>query len=121
MKWSTWSAKGGKRYDVDALSYTSASEKGSSYAWRSFHCFKESEKSLNKTPMWSTNYGGMSDDPCRDSGERYKGHPRSMDGAEGSQTYQYMCGIDHGKGVQVGAAEACKPRWLSNRGQESCV
>ena len=37
-----------------------------------------------------------------------KGHLRSMDGAKGSQTYQYMRGIDGGKGSQVGATEECK-------------
>ena len=57
MRWSTWFAKGGKQDDVDALSYTLASGKGSSCAWKYFHCFKESEKSLNKTPIWSTDYG----------------------------------------------------------------
>ena len=45
-----------------------------------------------------------------------------MDRAEGSQTYQYMHGIDRGRGSRVDAVEACKPRWLSDRGQESvCV
>ena len=63
MKWSTWSAKGGKRDDVDSLSYTLASGKGSSCAHRYFHCFKESEKSLNETPMWSTDCGGTSSAP----------------------------------------------------------
>ena len=64
MKWSTWSAKGDKRDNVDALSYTLASGKGNSYTQRSFHCFKESKMSLNKTPMWSTDYDGMSGAPC---------------------------------------------------------
>ena len=78
--------------------------------------------SLNKTPIWSTNCGGTCSAPCRDGGQRSTGHTRSMDGAEGSQTYQYMCAIDRGKGLRVGAAEAHKPRWLSDRGQESvCV
>ena len=86
MKWSTWSAKGDKRDDVDALSYTLASGKGSSGTQQYFHCFKESEKSLNETPMWSTD-GGTCGSPCRDGGQRSKGHPRSMDEAEGSQTY----------------------------------
>ena len=63
MKWSTWSTKGGKQYDVDALSYTLASRKGSSYTRQYFHCFKESEKSLNETPMWSTECGGTNDAP----------------------------------------------------------
>ena len=122
MKWSTWFAKGGKRDDVDALSYTLASRKGSSYARLYFHCFKESEKSLNETPMWSTDCGGTSGAPCRDGGQRSKGHPCSMDGAEGSQTHQYMSGIDRSRGLQDSAIEACKPRWLSDRGQESvCV
>ena len=121
MKWSTWFAKGGKWDDVDALSYTLASGKVSSCTQRSFHCFKESEKSLNKTPMRSTD-GGTCSAPCRDGWQRSTGHPHSMDGSEGSQTYQQMHGIDHGRGSRVGAAEACKPRWLSNRGQESmCV
>ena len=40
------------------LSYTLASGKGSSYTQLSFHCFKELEKSLNETPMWSTDCGG---------------------------------------------------------------
>ena len=84
MKWYTWSTKGGKRDDVDALSYTLASKKGSIYAQRSFHCFKESEKSLNKTPMWSTNCGGTRSAPCQDSGQRSTGHQCSMDGVEGS-------------------------------------
>ena len=68
MKWSTWYAKGDKRDNVDAISYTLVSEKGSSYAWQSFHCFKESEKSLNATPVWSTNCGGMIGASCQDSG-----------------------------------------------------
>ena len=42
--------------------------------------------------MWSTDYGGTGGAPCRDDGQRSKGHPHSMDGVEGSQTYQYMCG-----------------------------
>ena len=71
--------------------------------------------------MWSTD-GGTCGAPCRDSGQRSKGHPRSMDGAEGSQTYQYMCEIYHDRGLRDGAAEECKPRWLLDRGQESvCV
>ena len=98
MKWSTWSAKGGKRDDVHVLSHTLVSGKGSIYSRRSFHCFKESEKSLNKTLIRSTDCGGTGDAPCRDSGQRSKGHPRSTDGAEGSQTYQYMCGINRGRG-----------------------
>ena len=122
MKWSTCYVKGGKWDDVDALSYTLASGKGSSCTRRSFHCFKESEKSLNETPMWSTDYGGTSDAPCRYGRQRSKGHLHSMDRVEGSQTYQYMHGIDRGRGLRVGAAEAHKLRWLSNRGQESmCV
>ena len=56
--------------------------------------------------------------PCRYGGQRSKGHPHSMDGAEGSQTYQYMRGIDRGRGSRVGAIEACKPRRLSDKGQE---
>ena len=32
-----------------------------------------------------------------------------------------MYGIDHGKGKQVDGAEACKPMWILDRGQESCV
>ena len=45
-----------------------------------------------------------------------------MDGAEISQTYQYMRGIDGGRGSRVDAAEARKSRWLLDRGQESvCV
>ena len=88
----------------------------------SFHCFKESEKSLNETPMWSTDYGGTGSAPCWDGGQRSKGHPCSMDRVEGSQTYQYMRGIDRRKGLRDGVAEACKPRWLLDRGQESmCV
>ena len=60
--------------------------------------------------------------PCQDGGQRSKGHPHSMDGAEGSQTYQYMCGIDCGRGSRVGAIEARKSRWLLDRSQESmCV
>ena len=117
--WSTWSAKGGKWDDVDALSYTLASGKGSSYARISFHCFKESEKILNKTPVWSINCYGTSNAPCWDGGQRSQGHPCSMDGVEHSQTYQYMRGIDRGRGLRYGATEACKPRWLSDRGQES--
>ena len=63
MRWSTWSAKGGKRDDVDALSYTLARGKGSSYVQQYFHCFKESKNSLNETPMWSTDCGGTSGAP----------------------------------------------------------
>ena len=45
-----------------------------------------------------------------------------MDGADGSQTYQYMHGIDHGRGLRDNAAELRKPRWLSDKGQECmCV
>ena len=58
MKWSTWFTKGGKQDDVDALSYTLVSGKGSNCA----------QKSLNEIPMWSTDYGGMRDAPCRDGG-----------------------------------------------------
>ena len=114
--WSTWSTKGGKRDDVDTLSYTLERGKGRSCTQQSFYCFKELEKSLKKTPVWSTDCGGTGSAPCLDGGKRSKGHPHSMDRAEGSQTYQYMHRIDRGKGSQVGAAEACKPRWLSNRG-----
>ena len=89
--------------------------KGSNCARQSFHCFKELEKSLNETPMWSTG-GGTCGAPCLDGGQRSKGHPRSMDGVEGSQTYQYMHGIDRGRGTQVGAVEARKLRWLSDKG-----
>ena len=81
MKWTTWFAKGDKRDDVDSLSYTLVRGKGSSYAQQYFHCFKESEKSLNKTPMRSTDCGGMSGAPCWDGGQRSTGHPRSMGGA----------------------------------------
>ena len=42
-----------------------------------------------------------------------------MDGAKGSQTYQYMHKIDHVRGLQIGAVEARKPRRLLDRGQES--
>ena len=59
--------------------------------------------------------------PCQDCGQRSIGHPRSMDGAEGSQTYQYMLGIGRDRGMRDGAAEARKSRWLSDRGQESVV
>ena len=106
MKWPTWSAKGDKQDDVDTLSYTLVSRKGSSCAWQSFHCFKESEKRLNETPLRSTDYGGTSGAPCRDGGQRSKGHLHSMDGAEGSQTYQYMHGIGHGRGLRDSAVEA---------------
>ena len=45
-----------------------------------------------------------------------------MDGAECSQTYQYMHGIDRDRGSRVGAAEARKLKWLLDRGQErECV
>ena len=72
--------------------------------------------------MWSTDCGGTSSAPCRDGGQRSKGHLRSMDGAEGSQTYQYMRGIDHSRGLRDDVVEARKPRWLSNKGQKSvCV
>ena len=72
--------------------------------------------------MWSTDYGGTSGAPCRDDGKRSKGHPHSMNGGEGSQTYQYMCGIGRGRGLRVDVAEACKPRWLLDKGEESmCV
>ena len=87
MKWSTWSTKGGKRDDVDALPYTLLSGKGSSCARQYFHCFKESEKSLNETPVWSTDCGGTCSAPCQDGGQSSKGHSRSMDEAEVSQTY----------------------------------
>ena len=98
MKWSTWSAKGDKRDDVDTLSYTLASGKGRSCANLSFHYFKKSKKSLNETLVWSTNCGGIGGAPCRYGGQWSKGHPRNMDGAGGSQTYQYMHGIDRGRG-----------------------
>ena len=72
--------------------------------------------------MWSTDSGGIGGAPCRDGGQRAKGHLHSMDGAEGSQTYQYMRGIDRGRSLRDGAAEERKPRWLSDGGQESvCV
>ena len=122
MRQSIWSTKGGKQDDVDTLSYTLSIRKGSSCAWLSFHCFKESEKSLNKTLVWSTDCGSTSGAPCQDSGQWSKDHPRSMDGVEGSQTYQYMHGIYRGRGSQVDVVEARKSRWLSDRGQESvCV
>ena len=69
MEWSTWFAKGGKRDDVYALSYTLVSGKGSNCARQSFHCFKESEKSLNETPIWSTDCGGTGGAPCQDGGQ----------------------------------------------------
>ena len=53
--------------------------------------------------MWSSN-GGTCGAPCWDGGQRSKGHPRNMDGAEGSQTYQYMRGIDRGRGTQTEVA-----------------
>ena len=72
--------------------------------------------------MWSIDCGGTSGSPCWDGGQRSKGHPCSMDGVEGSQTYQYIRGIDQGRGLRVCVAEAHKPRWISDRGQESvCV
>ena len=58
---------------------------------------------------------------CWDNGQWSKGHPCNMDGAGGSWTHQYMHGIDHERGTWVGAIEACKSRWLSDRGQESLV
>ena len=109
MEWSTWSAKKGKQNYVDALSYTLVSGKGSSCTRRSFHCFKESEKSLNEIPMWSTDVGTCGA-PCQDGGQRSKGHPCSMDGVEGSQTYQYMRGIDRGRGTQAEVALRQRPR-----------
>ena len=43
-----------------------------------------------------------------------------MDGAEGSQTYQYMHGIDHGRGTQTKVAleqrsgeRVCVLRWMN--------
>ena len=69
--------------------------------------------------MWSTDCGGTGGAPCQDGGQRSKSHPHSMDGAEGSQTYQYMRGIDRGRGSQVIVADAHKSRWLSGIGQES--
>ena len=84
-----------------------------------FSLFQESENSLKETLAWSTDCGGTGGAPCWDSGEWSKGHPRSMDGTGGSQTYQYMHGIDHGRGSRVGVAEARKLTWLSDRGQES--
>ena len=110
MKWSTWFVKGGKQDDVDALSYTLASGKGSSYAWQFFHCFKDSEKSLNETPMWSNECGGTSGAPCWASGQRSKSHPHSMDRVEGSQTYQYMHGIDRSRGSRVDVAEGTQTK-----------
>ena len=115
MRWPTWSTKWGKWDNVDTLSYTLTSWKGSNCTRQSFHCFKELEKNLNKTPMWSTN-GGTCGAPCRDGGHRSKGHLHSMDEAEGSKTYRYMRGIDRGRGLQDDVAEACKLRWLSDRG-----
>ena len=33
-----------------------------------------------------------------------------------------MDGIGHGGGTQIGVAKTCKPRWISDKGQESmCV
>ena len=63
--------------------------------------------------------GGTCGAPCWDGGQRSKGYPRSMDGVEGSQTYQYMRGIGRGRGLRDSAAEEHKLRWLSDRGQES--
>ena len=55
--------------------------------------------------MWSTDCGGTSGAPCRDGGQRSTGHPRSMDGVEGSQTYQYnMHMIDCSRGMQTEVA-----------------
>ena len=50
--------------------------------------------------MWSTDCASMSGAPCQDGGKRSKGHPRSMDEAERSQTYQYLRGIYRGRGMQ---------------------
>ena len=121
MKWSTWYAKGGKRDDVDALSYTLASGKGSSGARRSFHCFKESEKILNETLMWSTDCSGTSgaDVETVDKGPKVI---RVVWTEQKALKHTNICmGIDRNRGSRVGAEEARKPRWLSNRGQESCV
>ena len=64
----------------------------------------------------------MSGGPCRDGGQGSKVHPRSMEETEGSQTYQYMHGIDHGRDLRDSVVEAHKLRWLLDRGQESvCV
>ena len=71
--------------------------------------------------MWSTNCGGTSGAPFWDGGQRSKGHPRNMDAAEGSQTYQYMRGIYRDRGLRVGAAEARKLRWLSVEVRRVCV
>ena len=72
--------------------------------------------------MWSTDCGGTSSAPCRYGGQRSKGHLCSMDKVEGSQTYQYIHGIYHGRGRRVSVEEACKPKWLPNKGQEHvCV
>ena len=51
--------------------------------------------------MWSTDCGGTGGAACRDDGKRSIGHPCSMDGVEGSKTYKYMHGIDHGIGTQT--------------------
>ena len=63
--------------------------------------------SLKETPVQSTDCGGTGGAPCRDGGQWSKGHLRSMDRADGSQTYQYMHGLDHGRGMGVSVAEAC--------------
>ena len=68
--------------------------------------------------MWSTDHGTCGA-PCRDGGQRSTGHPRSLDRAEGSQTYSYMHGIDYDRGSRVSVVEARKPKWLSDRGRES--
>ena len=95
------------------------SGKGSCSTRWTFHCFKELEKSLNKTPMWSTDCGGTSGAPCWNGGKRSKGHPHSMDGVEGSQTYHYMHGIDRGRGMQTKVSlgqtsgeRVCVLRWM---------
>ena len=51
MKWSTWSAKGDKRDDVDALSYTLTSGKGSSCAQKYF-LVETVGKELNNNLWW---------------------------------------------------------------------
>ena len=81
-----------------------------------FSFFFSQTQSLKENLVCSTDCGGIGGAPCQDGGQWSKGHLRSMDGAKGSQTYQYMCGIDRDTGLRVGVAEARKPRWLLDKG-----
>ena len=88
-----------------------------------FSLFLGVRKELKKNPIWSTDCGGTSGAPCQDGGQRSKGHLRYMDGAEGSQTYQYMRGIDRGRGSQVDVVEGMQTEVALRQrsGEHVCV